>query len=56
MVNMEEVNNVNMEEVNRGNMEEVESDLRKERNNIGIRAAGDLLSGNNHQNLIIRAL
>ena len=49
MVNMEEVNKVNMEEVNRGNMEEVESDLRKERNDT-------LLSGNNHQNLIIRAL
>ena len=38
------------------NMEEVESDLRKERNDTGMRGVGALLSGNNHQNLIIRAL
>ena len=38
------------------NMEEVKSDLRKERNDIGIRAVGALPNGNNHQNLIIRAL
>ena len=56
MVNMEEVNKVNMEEGNRGNIEEVEFDLRKERNDIRIREVGALLSGNNHQNLIIRAL
>ena len=47
---------VNMEEVDKVNMEEVKSDLKKERNDIGIRAVGALPSGNNHQNLIIRAL